>query len=239
MVGFLSTIWVLPVFGQSGTHHEDVIYLVNKGRYRGEILDWDQEGRVKIRTWSGLVVDVPTDMIRRVVQKRVAGSDPRFSNRAFYHGVALGFGSTDSDGALLMDVQTGYAFHRLALFGLSTGVHVLSVGDGLQCLPLMAEWRAYPFQRRLSPYVAMRGGVCFPWTPDDWQERQYRTSYTGNAVAGLQVGQIGETSILLETGYQFNRIHSERSWVDSKGNSIVHRRSELYQRWILKLGVIF
>ncbi|MBK7343707.1 MAG: hypothetical protein IPJ06_11840 [Saprospiraceae bacterium] len=42
--------WMQPVVGQSTGGHEDIIYLVNKGRYRGEIIDWDREGQVRIRT---------------------------------------------------------------------------------------------------------------------------------------------------------------------------------------------
>ena len=207
--------WVQPVVGQSTGGHEDIIYLVNKGRYRGEIIDWDREGQVRIRTWNGLEVDVPKEMIRRIVQKRVPGVDPRFSHGRFYKAVTLGFGTIDAEGSFLFDAQFGYQFNRWALVGLSTGAHILDVNSQLQSVPLMLEWRAFPFQRRLSPYVGLRGGLCFPWEEEDpWaQDQDYLTSYAGNAIAGLQLGQIGEAAFLMETGYQFNRIHSEQRYI--------------------------
>lgn len=237
----LFSAWAFPGFGQTESDHEDVIYLINKSKYRGEILDWDRDSLVRMRTWSGLEIDVPKDMIKRIVQKRVPGVDPRFSHGRFYKAVTLGFGTIDAEGSFLFDAQFGYQFNRWALVGLSTGAHILDVNSQLQSVPLMLEWRAFPFQRRLSPYIGLRGGLCFPWEEEDpWaQDRDYLTSYAGNALAGLQLGQIGEAAFLMETGYQFNRIHSEQRWEDSKGNPIVHHRSELLQRWTFRIGVIF
>ncbi len=242
--GIVLTLWIFmgtgPLFSQATGGHEDVIYLINKGRYRGEILDWGQEDRVRIRTWSGLVVDVPVDMIKRVVQRRVPGIDPRFSQGRFYKAVSMGPGGAESGFGWMFDGQFGYQFNRWALVGLSSGLHILDNYEDLLCVPLMVEWRAFPFASRLSPYIALRTGLCFPWSENKWiTDRDFLTSYSGNALAGLQLGQLGEAAFLLEAGYQFNRIHSERSWVDSKGNPIVHHRSELIQRMLLRIGVIF
>ncbi len=236
----LGCMWLVPGFGQIASDHEDVIYLINKSRYRGEIVDWENGDHVRIRTWSGLEIDVPKDMIKRIVQKRVSGTDPRFSRGRLYGSVAMGFGAADAEGSWLLDGAVGYQFHRLALVGLGTGIYLLDTYNGLQCVPLHIEWRAYPFQRRLSPFIGIRSGLCFPWDSNEWvTNRKYLTSYTGQALAGLQLGQLGEASFLLETGYQFNRIHSEQRWQDSKGNPIVHHRSELIQRWLFRIGVIF
>ncbi|MCF8237797.1 MAG: hypothetical protein K9I85_06550 [Saprospiraceae bacterium] len=233
----------VPLTAQSSGGNEDVIYLVNGSQYRGEVLDWQDDGAVRIRTWSGLELDIPKDMIKKVVQKKIARQDPRQTRRGWFGTAGIGLGFNDSGVLAEFDVSCGYRFHRMAMMSIGTGVTALDVGvySQLRTVPIFLEWRAYPWVRRLSPYVVIRNGISFPGESggDSWSERDYRPSYMGMALAGLQLGSLGEASFVLEGGYQLDIINSRISWTDWQGNPYSNKREQVFQKWVFRMGVIF
>lgn len=149
---------------QDSLQCQDIVYLAGGSVFRGKITRYDRSDMLEIVTWSGTKMQVPSNTVRRVVQKCYGGKvrkerEYSFSESGWYHNtrVAMLFG--DIENGYSLQHSSGIKVNRFLSFGLGTGVENYGPGGNTPVtIPLFFEVRGYLTKRRIAPFYALGGG---------------------------------------------------------------------------------
>ncbi|MCC6279346.1 MAG: hypothetical protein IT262_02005 [Saprospiraceae bacterium] len=158
----LSAQWLTA---QESAKCQDVVYLKGGSVFRGTITRYDRSGMLEIETWSGTKMLIPSNTVRRVVQKCYGSGKERkergytFIEQGWYHNtrVAMLFG--DVENGYSLQHSSGIKMNRFLSVGLGTGVENYGPGGNTPVtIPLFLEIRGYLTKQRIAPFYALGGG---------------------------------------------------------------------------------
>lgn len=249
----LHILWLIPSFLLAQTPDEgciDIVYMRDGSLYRGQLLERPIDGSPwVIRTWSGITMQLPARMVRRVVQRcpdsGMRAALPKiyhFRERGWYNATtiaAMAGQHWDNSTALGVSLHNsaGYAFSRPFAVGLGFGVDVFYPYQeplNIATYPVYAELRGYLMARRVTPFYAVGGGWGFAgrktenrWGyQDDWQG-----GWFGQAMLGYRLGN----HFTIQGGLHFQR--QTRAWNSIWDLSYGEDRI-LYRRFVLGFGLL-
>jgi hypothetical protein len=163
-----------------------------------------------------------------------------FQESGYYHHSSLGLmpGFISPGNAVLgatLDHSSGYLFNRYAGAGLNLGMMNYSPFYGEVIYSLAAEFRGYLLGKYFSPYYLLRSGYGFNFKGERFLEADGGLFL--NPAIGVRLTGKQSVNITAEIGLSFQHAHYryETQWWD---RSIIEKDVR-YQRFIMKLGVLF
>ncbi len=208
----LCSIIVLCAFATMGQKLQDVIYMKNDNILRGEIIERQLNGIVKIRTTDRNILVLNESEIERISKEELVyqsvNSDRKFKGIAEY-GVMPGLGSNKLDMEKLSIIGT---FQLSPYFSLGAGSGLRAVHSYDMLMPLFIDLRTYLPRGKLVPYLALGAGYAFNINQDFNPE-----GYFINPEVGLMLKVINRFAVHLGLGYNaqwLNNVRYDWKWVD-------------------------
>jgi hypothetical protein len=123
-------------------------------------------------------------------------------------------------------IISGYQFTKYLYAAIGTGRHIYhtknvvgSYDDNKNAIPVFADVRGGLFNRRVSPYVSIKGGYLIPYPTWDYCvyggmaglcDTQATSTYF-NPCLGVQFNILNNFSVNLSIGFNINKLHIQES----------------------------
>lgn len=203
----LCSIIVLCAFATMGQKLQDVIYMKNDNILRGEIIERQLNGIVKIRTTDRNILVLNESEIERISKEELVSqsinSYKKFIGIAEF-GVMPGLGSNKLDMEKLSIIGS---FQLSPCFSLGAGSGLRDVFSYDMLMPFFVDLRTYLPREKLVPYLALGAGYAFNINQDFNPE-----GYFINPEFGLMLKVRNRFSIHLGLGYNAQWLDNHYKW---------------------------
>ncbi|MBK7936918.1 MAG: hypothetical protein IPJ82_07390 [Lewinellaceae bacterium] len=219
---------------------KDIVYLKNGSVFRGKITEMKPGGDLVMTTWSGIIMTLPENNVKRIVQRcrDQKKSEPKlynFKEKGLYNATRLGvligqnYLGSNSTGYSLYH-STGWMFHRRIGAGIGLGVETFNPdGRDATTYPIFAEVRGYFRAKNVTPFYSVTGGWAFTGKNGD-SEWGFINDWKGGWLAKAQFGyRIGNNFTLFGgLSLQKKTLDWRSAWGNEWGtDQILHKRFEL------------
>ncbi|MBX2890219.1 MAG: hypothetical protein KF734_04780 [Saprospiraceae bacterium] len=217
----------------------DIVHTRSGSEFRGQIINYAPSGDITIKTWNGLVIEIPASTVSRIVQKckeeKRLRKDYDFKEYGLYNATRLGtlIGQTYqgyNTVGFALNHTIGWMFHRMLGAGVGLGVELFNVDYAEPATyPLFAEARGYLKAKNTTPFWAFGGGWAFAGnnSNDGWG---FVENWKGGWLAKAQIGYRLGNHFTLQCGLSLQK--KTRNWQSTWGGEwgqdrILHKRFEL------------
>ncbi|BDS11652.1 hypothetical protein [Aureispira anguillae] len=234
---------------------DDVVYLENGSVIRGQVMEYDPKGNIKIKIYGGSVLVYESSKVIKIEKEASQNTTPRHSKTAkkdrtnhrpgigLYHTVAGGtlMGISDwgsPEPGISLNTTTGWHFHRL--IGLGGGVGVMRLG-GYSFVPVYANIRGNFMKSSASLFYQIDVGYGIAV-----KDQMFGFGGIGNLQTakgglylrpsiGVRFPSYKRTHVFLNFGYVIQ--FGEYEYIDWNNNPIFEKRT--FYRPSLRVGITF
>ncbi|MEM7370594.1 MAG: hypothetical protein AAF587_18425 [Bacteroidota bacterium] len=228
LIFFVSLFIIGPLFAQKAGY-EDVIYLKNGSVIRGEIVEQEVRGTVKIVLLGGsilvyeqsdieIITQEPSIYREIIRQRNKRFRRPFFRQQGVTYGIGFQFLSHGSTWNWRLDpalsLRIGYRFKPQLEVGGSTGIHMYSSG---LVIPAYVFLKGQQAQKKFAlAYMAEAGTGVFGISTQ-FNTTAFRPSLAGQLGGGLAIHTTKRLEWWLLVSYKFQRAYLRREWPDPFG----------------------
>jgi sRNA-binding regulator protein Hfq len=228
---------------------EDVVYLENGSVIRGQVMEYDPNGNVKIEIYGGSILVYKSSAVLKIEKetvkyarevKKEKRSNHRVSNTGIYGTIAVGTLGGMSDwgdptpGISLKGVA-GWYFHRL--LGVGGGVGMMNLG-GPTFIPIFANIRGNFMKSTASLFydinIGYGIGVVNP-IGGAWRMESTTGGLYLRPSIGVRFPSTKQTHVFLDFGYVIQ--FSSTKYQDWNNNPVLEKRT-IY-RPSFRVGITF
>lgn len=229
---------------------EDVVYLDNGSVIRGQVMEYDPNGNIKIEIYGGSVLVYKSSEVLKIEKetvkltrevKKEKRSDHKVSNTGIYGTIAVGTlgGMGDwgqpTPGISLKGVA-GWYFHRL--LGVGGGVGMMNLG-GPTFIPIFANIRGNFMKSTASLFydinIGYGIGVVNPMSGNFWRMESTTGGLYLRPSIGVRFPSTKQTHVFLDFGYVIQ--FSSSKYQDWNNNPVFEKRT-IY-RPSFRVGITF
>lgn len=236
----------------------DIVYLKDGSVLKGLIVSYEQGVNLDFELQGGEKIVIPDADIAKIVQDvnepkansydglakmRSQPKEPpvyEFRERGFYNYTTIGSLNTRAANEFRMGVSfhnvSGMQFSRWFGVGLGVGIETYGTDDDEVIYPVFAEFRGYFTKKIKAPYYSVSGGYGFMTTNEAEFITEARGGWMFHPAIGLRFGAKRRTNLAADIGYKFQKAHFRREF---NFNGDIEIRDVLYQRLIIRLGLLF
>lgn len=165
---FSLLFFVFNCFAQQGKPCHDIVYLRKGSVFKGKINEYKIDGDIQMTTWSGMEMNLPAGLIKRVVQRckdvnTVTDQKPYLFKETGWYNVTRLYTLPGASGTGFgLQHSTGWKFNRTLGLGMGLGVENFApFDDDITTYPAFAEIRGYFLPKKLTPFYALGTGWGF------------------------------------------------------------------------------
>lgn len=229
---------------------EDVVYLENGSVIRGQVMEYDPNGNIKIEIYGGSILVYKSSEVLKIEKetiqvarefKKKKRSDHKVPNTGLYGTVAvgtlggLGDWGEPTPGISLKGVA-GWYFHRL--LGVGGGVGMMNLG-GPTFIPVFANIRGNFMKSTASLFydinIGYGIGVVNPISSGFWRMESATGGLYLRPSIGVRFPSTKQTHVFLDFGYVIQ--FSSSTYLDWNNNPILEKRT-IY-RPSFRVGITF
>lgn len=250
-LALLFGLLILPTIALAQTAQEDVLYLKDGSVIRGEMIEYDTKGMVKVRIVGGSILAYPFESVvkmERADRYPVKGrgnskSEIQLKHEGWYGFLELGVGfmsqsewrGLDAD-ITIPRVGAGYRFNRWFGPGISTGMYI--VPDGLIILPLRGYVEGILLPGAIAPFYYAGAGYGFIANPTSTNDAKDKGGPGFEAGLGLRFHTRSGTAFQVRMGQNSQKVTlTNNSWWWPP--TTTSKREITYNSIQLSLGVSF
>ncbi|MCP4442478.1 MAG: hypothetical protein GY810_26530 [Aureispira sp.] len=231
---------------------EDVIYLKNGSIIRGQILEYQPEGNIKVEIQGGSILVYKTSEVIKVVKEPMKNppshqyyirekKPPILKTKGMYHylGGGILFGVSDWGGpsiGLSLFYAGGYQINNYIAVG--GGIEFITLFNQYNFVPIFADIRGYLLKKPTSIYYSLGIGYNLALKSQSWQWN-ITTKAEGGIYArpaiGIRAGSRKRTNFMIDFG--FNIMSANYHYEDWNGNPVIEKR--IFYRPNIRCGVLF
>jgi hypothetical protein len=146
--------------------HKDTIYLKDGTIIQGKIIEQIPDKSVKIETTDNLILTYQQEEVEKITKGKVkvAGEDNANKNglKPGYKGIIeIGYGIPSGDkgaSGVKVNFVNGIQFNSFTSLGIGVGLFMNYEGT---FMPVFADFRLYPLNKKATPYFAFNMGYSF------------------------------------------------------------------------------
>lgn len=248
----LSLFWLTATTLQAqDTAREDVLYLKNGSIIRGDILEYEPEGNIKIEIQGGSLLVYKTSEIIKV-QKEPRKTPPQYyyikekkprilKTKGMYHFIGGGnlFGVNEWGGpsiGLSLSYLGGYQINNYLAVG--AGLSFITLFNQYNFVPIFADIRGYLLKKPTSIYYSLGVGYNLALKGRSWEWNQTVKAEGGiyfRPAIGIRAGSRKRTNFVIDIG--FNIMSAKYTYEDWNGNPVLEKRT--FYRPSIRCGVLF
>lgn len=231
---------------------KDMVVLKTGERIPGEILKYDQNKELILRTTKGINMNIPVE----VIDKFFAGTRPSLVRHlsepqkpflkagSFYNNFALfvPFGAEtagNTHSGFGFEYSAGVQLNSQLGVGLGTGINLMFGGISDRLVPIVAELRYYNnAARRHRAYVLLDSGYSVGWAADNDNEAySVNGGFRIHPALGVVWNKAGNTHFSTELGFLHQRASIKEDYWETS-NWIKENKYQM-NRWLFKIGLVF
>lgn len=182
----LILVFFVPFFAQA----QDVIYTKTGSVFRGEIIKYEEEGRVELQIATGDTIKLARKRIRKIIQK---GAEKPLKYKGWFYHLQPGLnGGGRKNESLTLGVNfqntIGYQYNRWIGLGLNVGVDKYFGGRDLTFIPIALNARGYFLNRSRTPYYSVDFGYGYAILGDEQIFNRARGGMMFHPAIGIRFG---------------------------------------------------
>jgi hypothetical protein len=219
---------------------------IDGGEYRGKILEWKDE-MIVLEVSPGVNIDVPMQNVLRVTSRysvgvvykapdlkegRRPGRPYAFDEHGLY-SVSTVHSSFQAKFGVGFTHAIGWKFSRMLSAGVGAGWETFHASSGVYYIPVFAEMRGFLFEKKVSPYYALRAGYGIAKENRDLGA-DAKGGWMASAEAGYRFGGRSGVNFFTGIGFRF-----QKTLIRDEGFDWFTQEDILYRRTELRFGIIF
>lgn len=246
LVPFL--LWVssyFPIFGQSDV--KSTLYLKDGSKLIGSLAKSETAGMYKLSLNTGLQLDVPVSIVRKIVQYEVKAEKNRnvgeyaFRERGLYHISSVEFlQGRNFDGKFHIGFglhhSLGYMLNRLAGLGLCIGVDNYNLDSYEKLYPIAVEFRSYLMKRHNSVFLTMQGGYALAFKDRTAKLIMADGGWMLYPAVGIRLGAKKAGNVCFDVGL---KLQQARWKLDYPEYEQKYTYIQEYRRFVIKVSIQF
>jgi len=236
----ISIILIFNIYSLSAQKTQDVLYLKNGSIIYGNLIEIVSD-QYKIKTSDGSIFNFSADEVEKFMKEVPSQSNRKNSGGVFALEAGLLIGAQESEyvAPFSFSILGGYTINQKNTISLGSGVEFI----GKPYTPLFIEYKRLISDRRITPFVFVRGGALMQIGGDDSETYDIYNQYEPyNYKGGVSVG-IGTGISWLKENYEtyltFAYRYAETSYDKKEYNSSNVTYKSYLNRIELKYGFRF
>jgi len=234
----ISILLITIVFQSSGQKTKDVIYLKNGSMIYGTLMEISNN-QYKLKGTDGSIFIYSTDEVDRYAKEvpEFAGRKKTGITFSLEAGLLIGAQSNEYPAPFSFNGVAGYAIAKNNTIALGSGAEFL----GKTFVPLFFEYRYTVRDKRVSPFLFMRGGVIIHAGSDEDPDNNnyyYIKDYEGGPSLTFGTG-LSWSRDDIETYLSFAYRYAQTSYVQKEYNEQTVTYENNYNRLEVKFGFRF
>lgn len=228
----------------------DMVVLKSGEKIPGEILKYEQNKELVLRTAKGTDMHIPVGVIdkffagtrARLVRRLSEPQKPFLKAGSFYNNFALfvPFGAettANSHTGFGFEYSAGVQLNSQLGVGLGTGINLMIGADRL--VPIVAELRYYNnAARRHRAYALLDSGYSIGWAADNTNDAySFNGGFRIHPALGVVWNKAGNTHFSTELGFLHQRASIKEDYWETS-NWIKENKYQM-NRWLFKIGLVF
>lgn len=204
LVAFAFFLLPITVFGQQYT--EDVIYLKDGGVIRGEILEKNPDGFLKIETIGRNILVIEMEKVSEIKSEEPV-RQKTFKSSGYINrsGIDILAGNSNSTRFTMVN---GYLFNPR--FSAGIGVSFVHYDDPISLIPVFLEFNFRLLKENSSPYLFLKSGYSFSLHTNDQMEiNDHSGGFTFNPGMGVQLDLANGVGFYINMGYNVDNLEYE------------------------------
>ncbi len=237
----------------------ETVYLTNGEKIIGKIVDYQKGKSLKMVDLAGIEVVFRDEQIERIVQEVHQPTLKRylrqrrqmlkpvnyaFKEEGIFYVMSLSVFSSNSDvgeqnnSAVGFHFVTGRQWNRFLGTGIGVGVDgYASFSSGATLIPFYLQARGYFRKKWQSPFYAINVGYAFAAGGDTVDfEVDAEGGYMIHPALGWRFSAAERINFTIDVGLKFQKAYIKRVTIL---NGDLETRDILYQRFTLRLGLVF
>lgn len=213
-----------PMILHAQSQKEDVVYLKSGGILRGEILEMNENGRLKIEVSGRNVFVVSMDEVDNISTARISeqhySKEPGYMNRTGFEVL-----HSSNSSALRLTMVNGYRFN--SHFSAGIGFGISPYNDPLTLVPVFLDLKVRFLEANSSPYFFLKTGYNFSVHHDeDVELLDHKGGLLFNPGVGLHFIRNSGVGFYIQAGYNIDNSYYEFEgwWPQTVENEISFRR---------------
>lgn len=234
---------------------EDVVYLKNGSVIRGQILEYQPEGNIKVEIQGGSILVYKTSDVLKVQKEPMKNPPPQYyskdalkeknppilKTKGMYHFIGGGnlFGVNDWGSpsvGLSLTYTGGYQVNNYLAVGAGIGFKTLF--NQYNFVPVFADIRGYLFKKPTSIYYNLELGYNIALKTQSWEWNSTQKAEGGiyaRPAIGVRVGSRKRTNFLFDIGLTI--MGARYVYEDWNGNPVIEKRT--FYRPSIRCGILF
>ncbi|MEX0967453.1 MAG: hypothetical protein WD077_09455 [Bacteroidia bacterium] len=237
---FLLILIPVTISAQSGGKVQDVVYLSDGSVLRGEVIQEDSAGVLKIRMGDGSIWAVSASNVDSVREEKFWQEPKPFDFRSpLYHIIRLGFllGSNHDNATSSgwsFRLINGYEFRHWAKAGIGAGLDVYpNYLFSYAIIPLFLDIRGTLLPEANTPFYALQVGYGSV-LGDRSADYRDKGGLTAGGEIGMRVGMGPEAAFIIGLGYSHQRASATEEFWNG-----VREYDFRFNRYAIKVGFEF
>lgn len=232
----------------SGSAQTDKLYLKNDSKLVGKLLHYQPGDSIQFELSNGQKIVLAEKEVQRIVMADIKTPKPyNFKERGFYNATYFGFnfGKSPTNWGAINSFRlgisaeniTGFQFNRWLGAGLILGYDNFYVANNdAHTVSIGSELRGYLSQQNTSFYYRIGGGIGFPLANknDALNLTGHKGGFMLHPAIGIRLGSSPKIRYFIDLGTKFQRVHFDQNNGWSENQYTI-----LYQRWVLRGGILF
>jgi hypothetical protein len=234
----ISILLIIIVLNLSGQKTKDVIYLKNGSMIYGTLIEISNN-QYKLKGTDGSIFIYSSDEVDRYAKEipEFAGRKKTGMTFSLEAGLLVGAQSNEYPAPFSFNAVAGYTIAKNNTLGLGSGAEFL----GKTFVPLFFEYRYTIRDKRVSPFLFMRGGFLFHAGSDEDPDNNnyyYKKDYEGGPSLTFGTG-LSWSREDIETYLSFAYRYARMSYVQMEYNQQEVTYENNYNRLEVKFGFRF
>lgn len=237
----------------------ETVYLTNGEKVIGKIMDYQKGKSLKIVDLAGIEMVLQEEQIARIVQEAHQPTLKRylrqrrqmlkpvnyaFKEKGIFYSMSLSTFSSTNDVEEQNETAVGFHFvvgrqwQRLLGTGIGIGVDGYdSFSSGATLIPLYLQARGYFRKKWQSPFYSINAGYAFAAGGDTVDfEVDANGGYLFHPALGWRFSATERANFIMDLGLKFQKAYIKRV---ATLNGDLETRNILYQRFTLRIGLVF
>lgn len=217
----------IPMFSQENEKLNEV-YLNDGSFVRGEIIEKVENQYIRMKISGGNTVQFSMSEIKKIKTQKKGyhyfSNGNKVKTNGLYFSIfgGMNFGKNDYENIYgkSFSLSTGYHFNKH--FGLGAGVGFDNYDP--EALSAFINARYAPWRRKVTPYFSGKIGYGLPLDLyRDHNIQDYKGGLLLNPAIGFQFSSRSNSSLLLEVGYNFQKMTRSNEWRETVDHLVFRR----------------
>ena len=222
-------LFSIPMFSQENIK-VDEIYLNDGSFIRGEIIEKVEDQYIRIKISGGNIVQFSMSEIKKVKQQKknyqYFSNGNKVKTKGIYFsilgGMIIGKNYYKNFYGKSFNFSAGHNFNKN--LGLGAGIGFDSYDPDVFSLFINARYA--PWRRKVTPYLSGKIGYGRPISLSDENNfADYKGGLLLSPTLGFQFSSRSNNSLIMEVGYNFQRVKRSYDWEETEDNIVLRRFS--------------